>query len=267
MGIRQLIRGRLKWTQIEAVGREIANRYERTVVRITFLEADNWLSTPLVVDRDWFVKVISPQNAFVHALFTGARNLGAFTAGGSGFFERSDGPVAMARHELEATERMAEIGLNAPEPVEAFEVDGHGVLVMEYLRDFTTLDALPADTVDRYAEDLFEALATMHENDLAHGDLREENVLVHDGDLFFIDATNVDEEGIQDARAYDIASGLGALEPHIGAAAAVAAAAAHYPPSVLRDATNFLPFVTLRPDHDFDAGAVTRAIEAVADDA
>lgn len=264
MRLRRLIRGTLDWDRLELVAREIADRYDRRVVRVTFLEADNWLSTPLVVDEDWFVKVISPQNAFVHALFTGARNLGAFTAGGEGFFERSDGPVEMARHELEATRRMAEIGVNAPKPVEAFEVDGLGVLVMEYLDGFVTLDALPAQAVEEYADDIFESLSTMHENDLAHGDLREENVLVHDGELFFIDATNVDETGIEDARAYDLASALAALEPHIGAPAAVAAAARHVPQSALAESTNFLAFVNLRPDHDFDAAAVTDEIDSLA---
>ncbi|MFW6003370.1 MAG: RIO1 family regulatory kinase/ATPase [Halanaeroarchaeum sp.] len=257
MDLRQLIRGTLSWDQIADVAREIAVRYDRPVVRVTFLDADNWLSTPLVVDETWFVKVISPQNAFVQALFTGARNLGAFTMGGDGFFVRSDGPVEMARHELEATRRMADIGVNAPEPVEAFEVDGLGVVVMEYLEEFETLDQLDAEDVEEFADDVFRSLSTMHANDLAHGDLREENVLVHDGELFFIDATNVDEDGIDDARAYDLACALAALEPHIGAEAAVAAAARHYSSSALEDARSFLAFVNLRPDHDFDADAVT----------
>ncbi|MGM0397944.1 MAG: RIO1 family regulatory kinase/ATPase [Halobacteriota archaeon] len=263
MDLRQLIRGTLSWDQIEEVAHDIADRYDRPVVRVTFLEADNWLSTPLVVDETWFVKVISPQNAFVHALFTGARNLGAFTAGGDGFFERSDGPVEMARHELEATRRMAEIGVNAPDPVEVFEVDGLGVVVMEYLEDFVTLDKLPAEDVEEFASDVFQALSTMHANDLAHGDLREENVLVHDGALFFIDATNVDEDGIDDARAYDLACALAALEPHIGAEAAVTAAGTYYSPSALEEATSFLAFVNLRPDHDFDADAVEEEIAAL----
>ena len=263
MGIRQLLRGTLDWNRLEGVAREIAIRYDRPVVRMTFLDADNWLSTPCVVDEDWFVKIISPRNAFVHALFTGARNLGAVTAGGEGFFERAAGPVEMARHELEATRRMQEIGVNAPEPIEAFEVNGLGVVVIEYLEDFTTLDALPADAVESYAVELFDALSTMHANDLAHGDLREENVLVHDDQLFFIDATNVDEERIDDARAYDVACALGALEPHIGASAAVSAAAQFYPESDLWEVADFLPFVNLRPDHDFNPGTVRHAINAI----
>lgn len=262
MDIRRLLRGTLDWSELEAVAEELRRRYDRDVIRVSFLEAQNWLSTPLVVDTSWFVKVISPRNAAVHALFTSARNLGAFTAGGEGFFEHAAGPVEMAEHELAATERMVELGLNAPEPVEAFEVEGLGVLVMEYLAEFDTLDALPASEVEEYAGEVFRVLSTMHGNGLVHGDLREENVLVANGELYFIDATTVDTDAMEAARAYDVASALAALEPHVGAERAVEAASDWYPHAVLREATTFLGFVNLRPDHDFETAAVTKAIES-----
>ncbi len=50
-------------------------------------------------------------------------------------------------------------------------------------------------------------------------------MLVAHGDLYVIDATSVREAAIRDARAYDVACALGALEPLIGAPAAVSAAA------------------------------------------
>ncbi|MFB6070264.1 MAG: RIO1 family regulatory kinase/ATPase [Halanaeroarchaeum sp.] len=263
MSIRRVVRGTLAWDRLETVAREVAARYDQPVLRMTFLEADNWLSTPCVVNDEWFVKIVSPQNAFVHALFTGARNVGAFTASGSGFFEHTAGPVEMAEHELEATRRMRDIGLHVPEPIEAFEVDGLGVVVLEYLEDFVTLDELPPETVADYADDLFAALSRMHDNDLAHGDLREENVLVHHGHLYFIDATNVDDDATEDARAYDVACALAALEPHVGAPIAVHAAAEHYSREEMLEALNFLAFVNLRPDHDFDSSAVTDEVTAL----
>jgi Ser/Thr protein kinase RdoA (MazF antagonist) len=109
----------------------------------------------------------------------------------------------------------------------------------------------------------------MHEAGLAHGDLRAENVLVAPDDdgvetLYFIDATRVREGAIEDARAYDIACALASLTPEIGARAAVAAAASVYPVEHLLDAREFLDFVGLRPDHDFDATLVKGEIEKTA---
>jgi serine/threonine protein kinase len=264
MSVRRLVRGQVSWETLEGVARELEERYDRPAVRVAFIEADNWLSTPMVVDDEWFVKVISDQHSLVHALLTAGRNLGTFTSGGEGFFDHFSTPYEMAEHELEATIRMREIGVNVPAPVEAFEYDDHGVLVLEYLPDFRTLDDLDPPEAEAVAPTLFENLARMHEAGLAHGDLRAENVLLSGGDLYFIDATNVDPGAIEGARAYDLARALAALEPVVGARAAVEAALSAYTPAELLHAEDFLAFVQLRPDHDFDDGRVKGEIEKAA---
>ena len=260
MALRRLLRGSVPWPQLEGVTAAVLSRYGGTTGHARFLEADNWLSTPMVVDERWFVKVISPQNAMVHTLLTTGRNIGAFSSGTVGFFEHFGTPYEMAEHELRATRRMRELGVNAPEPIEAFEYEGLGVLVFEYLREFRTLDDLSTDTVEAHAETVFDFLHRMHDAGLAHGDFRSENVLVGDGELYFIDATSVRETAIDDARAYDVACALGALEPLIGAHTAVAAAATQYTSTELLAAEGFLDFVNIRPDHDFAAGAIRGAI-------
>jgi len=261
MAVRRFFRGTVEWERLESVARELARRYARDQVHVEFMEADNWLSTPMVVDREWFVKVITRQNSLVHALFTGARNLGAFSSGTEGFFEHFGTPLDMADHELDATRRMRSIGVNAPEPVEAFEVDGLGVVVMEYLPDFRTLDDLTPAAVEAQAPALFAALSTMHGHGLVHGDLRAENVLVSGEALYFIDATSVREDGIDSGRAYDLACALAVLAPVIGVRAAVDAALTCYSTEELLEAREFLDFVNIRPDHDFDAAVVKGEVE------
>ena len=261
MEVRRWVRGTVEWTRLEAVAREVARRYGLGTAHVEFLDADNWLSTPFVVNDELFVKVISRQNSLVHALFTSARNLGVFSSGMEGFFEHSAGPVEMSHHELDATRRIREIGLHAPEPIEAFEFDGLGVLVLEYLPDFRSLDDLQPEAVERFAGPVFESLSVMHANRLAHGDLRSENVLIHDDEIYFIDATTVREDGVEGAKAYDLACALAALAPLVGPRRAVTAALAHYSPEELLAAREFLDFVNMRPDHDFDAASIKGEIE------
>jgi len=264
MAFRRLLRGRVPRATLEAVGDDVRERHDREAVGIEVIDADNWLSTPMVVDDRWFVKVITGQNALVHGILTRGRNLGAFSTGTEGFFEHFETPTAMAAHEFEATQRMRELGVNAPEPVEAFEHDDLGVLVLEYLPAFVAMEDLPSSAVDDHVTTVFRYLATMHDAGLAHGDVREENLLVCDGDLYFIDATRVREGAIDDARAYDVASALGALAPLVGAGPAVAAASEHYSTADLLAAEDFLDFVNIRPDHDFDAASLKGEIEKVA---
>ncbi len=265
MDIRQLARGSVEWDRIERVIRTLAERHDRDTVRVEFLEADNWLSTPCVIDDEWFVKIVSRQNALVHAVLTTGRNVGAVTSGSGGFFSRFDTPREMVEHEYEATEQMREIGVNAPRPIEAFEVNGLGVLVLEYLPEFQSLDDLPLIEVESRAPELFEMLSRLHDNGLAHGDLRAENILLCDDELYFIDATLVDEDRIDEATAYDLACALAVLEPQIGAREAVRAAVSVYEPEALLRARQFLDFVRLRPDHEFDSTTLRSEIEKIAD--
>jgi len=260
MALRRLLRGRIAWPRLEAVVREVLARYDEPAGRVEFLEADNWLSTPMVINDRYFVKAISQQHSLLHALLTTGRNVGAFTSGTEGFFEHFGTPLEMAEHELEATRRMAEVGLNVPDPKEAFEVDGLGVLVLEYVPSFRSFDELDAREGRELAPALLDALDRMHAAGLAHGDLRSENVLVSEGELYFIDATNV-QDGIAEARAYDVACALGVLAPLLGPGETVALAVDRLGIDVLLDALEFLDFVTVRPDHDFDAAAVKGEIE------
>jgi serine/threonine protein kinase len=261
VAVRRFVRGGVEWSRLEAVCREVAARYDEPIGQVEFLDADNWLSTPCVVNERWFVKIITPQNALVHALLTTGRNLGALSSGTEGFFERFDDPVEMAEYELAATRRIREIGINAPEPIEAFEHEGVGVLVLEYLPEFRTLDELSADEARGFAPTLFGSLARMHEAGLGHGDLRAENLLIMDGELYVIDVTSVRENAVADVRSYDLACALAALEPQVGAHEAVDAATGRYDIEDLLAAREFIDFINMRPDHDFDAALLRGEIE------
>ena len=265
MDIRQFVRGTVEWSRIERVVRTLADRYDRDVVRVEFLTADNWLSIPLVIDDEWFVKIVTNQNALVHALLTTGRNVGAFSAGSEGLFDRLDTPLEMVEHEYEATRLMREIGVNAPRPIEAFEVNGLGVLVLSYLDDFQTFEEAHDGDIQTVAQDLFSMLRTLHDHDLAHGDLRGDNVLLCDDELYFIDATSVAEGRIEETAAYDVACAMAMLEPRIGAQGTLRAATAVYDAETLLAAREFLDFVRLRPDHEFDTTVLRSEVEKAVD--
>jgi serine/threonine protein kinase len=266
MAIRRLLRGEVSGAELEAVARETAVRQNTGFESVRLLEADNWLSTPAVVNEEFFLKIITRQNTILQGLLTTGRNLGAFSSGNEAFFGRFDTPLEMAEHELTATQEMRALGVNAPEPLEAFEHEGDGVLVLEYLPVFETLDDLDRVAAEQVAPELFAALARMHRAGLAHGDLRSENVLVADDGLYFIDATNLREGAIDQARAYDVACALAALEPLVGPTVAVETAAEHHPTDVLVAAEGYLDFVNLRPDHTFETlplrGEIQRTVES-----
>lgn len=261
MAIRDLLRGGVPRDDLEEIAKQTANRHGEQFESVRLLDADNWLSTPAVVNEQFFIKVITGQNTIVHGLLTTGRNLGVYASGSEGFFKRFGTPLGMAEHELEAARQMDDLGVNVPEPIEAFDYGGYGVVVLEYLPEYETLSSIDATRVREHAPALFDSLSKMHDAELVHGDLRGENVLVADGELFFIDATKVNENGITDARGYDIACALAALEPIIGARDAVYVARQYYSDEVIVDAERFIDFVNIRPDHNFETVLIKGEIE------
>ncbi len=261
MDVRRLARGSLDWDQLEALCRELARRLDRSDVHVTFLDVDNWSSIPMTVNDEFFVKVVTPQHTLVHAVLTGARNLGVLSSGSPGFFERFDGPLEMADHELDAVRSMRALGVNAPAPVEAFAFEDLAVVVMEYLPTFRPLSEVRLADEPALVEELFRSLARLHDGGMVHGDLRGDNLLVDGTALHFIDATLVHEERTLEARGYDLACAIAIVAPDFGARAAVAAADPWFDGDAFRQAHRFLDFVRVRPDHDFDVVQVRAEIE------
>ncbi|MDY6780522.1 MAG: RIO1 family regulatory kinase/ATPase, partial [Halobacteria archaeon] len=217
-------------------------------IDVEAIEGENWLSVPLVVDDDFFVKVITPQNTLTHAFFTGMRNLGVRMSGGGPFFETYDSTSEMARHEYETISRMVEAGINASEPIDVIESDGFALLVLRYLDGFSPLSSLDDTEVDsELISNVFETLRRLHDNGLAHGDFSLENVLVVDDEIYFIDSTKVKEERYYDAVAYDLACALGALASRVGEETVIRAASEFYTSDEIEHALDFLIVVRLRP--------------------
>lgn len=291
MSFRAVLKGSLDDDRLAAVARETARRYEhrptdatggaggtpgsdgsggdpeepRTPTTPDFrrVEADNWLSEPVVVADRWFLKLVDSRHVRVHGLLTTARNLGARAVGAPPFFDGVGSPFELVTRQHAALRRFGAVGVRTPTPLGAFEHDGLGVLVLAYLPGFETLDDCDPAVTERLAPDLFDALSRLHDGGIAHGDIRAENVLVAAGDLYLIDPTSLVSTAGAVAGAYDIACGLATLAPLIGAETAVAAALSAYPASAFRAAVPLLDFVELRPDHDFDVAALLAAIEHV----
>lgn len=263
MDIRDFARGTVSWEHLEDIGLKLVSRLGQDQARIRFLNADNWLSTPLVVDDAYFVKVITSQNVMVHSLMTRARNAGAMMSGTIGFFGQFEDPRAMGEHELKTISQMREIGINAPDTIDHFEHDGSSVVVLEYLDEFRTYDQLAIDEQRMYAEDILRYLALMHENDFAHGDIRDENILIANGEVYFIDATSIQQGQLNAAQAYDVASVLAVLGPRIGYRESVSMAVNMLGAGIVRDAQRYAQFVYFRPDHTFDIHQLQDEIQHV----
>ncbi|MDZ7689344.1 MAG: RIO1 family regulatory kinase/ATPase [Halobacteriales archaeon] len=260
MSFRSFVRGDSS-VDLDAVEEALREDCGIEDVELSTLDGDNWLSVPLVANDEFFVKVLTSQNTLTHSFFTTMRNLGIRVSGNGPFFETYDSPADMAHHEFEAAERMREIGVRAPRPIDVIEADEKAFILFEYLEGFETLSEVDID--DETMREVFGLLRRLHDNGLAHGDFSLENVLVVEGEIYFIDSTNISEEGHDDAVAYDLACALGAFSSRVSPEDVVESALEFFDADDLRHATDFLVVVRLRPgiEDGFSVLEIRRAVE------
>jgi tRNA A-37 threonylcarbamoyl transferase component Bud32 len=260
MSFRSFVRGDSS-VDLEAVEEALRNACCIDDVEISTLDGENWLSVPLVVNDEFFVKVLTSQNTLTHSFFTTMRNLGVRVSGKGPFFETYDSPADMARHEFDAAERMREIGVSTPRPIDVVEADERALILFEYLEGFKTLSEVEIDY--ETMRDVFGLLRRLHDNGLAHGDFSLENVLVVEDEIYFIDSTSISEDGHDDAVAYDLACALGAFSSRAPPEEVVEAASKFFDADDLRHATDFLVVVRLRPgiEDGFSILEIRRAVE------
>lgn len=264
MSFRSFVRGDSS-VDLDAVEDALRDECGIEDVELSTVDGENWLSVPLVVNDEFFVKVVTSQNALTHSLFTTFRNLGVRVSGKGAFFEGYESPAEMARHEFEAAERMREIGVRSPRPVDVIDAGEEALLLFEYLEGFEALSEVEVDA--EVMREVFGLLRRLHDNGLAHGDFSLENVLLVDGEVYFIDSTNVSEEGHDDAVAYDLACAIGAFSSRVPPDEVVEAASEFFDASDLRHATDFLMFARLRPgiEDGFSVLEVRRAVAEAAE--
>lgn len=250
---------------LEKVERLLSDECGMEDVELSTIDGENWLSVPLVADGEFFVKVVTSQNAMTHSLFTTLRNLGVRVSGKGPFFETYDSAAEMARHEFEAAQRMREIGVRVPRPIDIVDGDDGALILFEYLEGFETLSEAEID--DETVREVFGLLRRLHENGFAHGDFSLENVLLVDGEVYFIDSTNVSEEGYDDAVAYDLGCALGAFSSRLDADEVVEAASDFFDDEDLLHALDFLVVARLRPglEDAFSVFDIRRAVAEVVD--
>ena len=88
------------------------------------------------------------------------------------------------RREAKLLKRARELGVPAPRVIEVIDDD---TLVMEYIEGRTLKDVLKEEKRIDLMEALGRLVATLHQNDVVHGDLTTSNVILSGETLYLID--------------------------------------------------------------------------------
>jgi tRNA A-37 threonylcarbamoyl transferase component Bud32 len=165
-------------------------------------------------------------------------------------FEASRSAEAMARDQHEMLERMYALGIPTAKPHGYHRIDGGlWLVVAEYLDAATTVET--GKVTPEQVRTIFRYLKRMHKNNIFHGDLKPENVMI--GDRIYILDVGRFRDGVRNdkKRAYDLACLICSLLDCLKNEKLVAMARKHYSRSDIRAAADYLDLVQRRPDINF----------------
>ena len=92
------------------------------------------------------------------------------------------------RREAKMMREVRRLGINVPQIIEVDEKNGE--IFMEYINSPTLkekLNLMKKDEIKKVAKKIGEVIATLHANNIIHGDITTSNILIKDSKLFFID--------------------------------------------------------------------------------
>jgi tRNA A-37 threonylcarbamoyl transferase component Bud32 len=165
-------------------------------------------------------------------------------------FEASRSAEAMARDQHEMLERMYTLGIPTAKPYGYHRIDGGlWLVVAEYLDAAATVES--GKVTPEQIRTIFRHLKKMHRNNIFHGDIKPENVMIGEG-IYILDVGRF-RDGVRNdkKRADDLACLICSLLDCLRNDKLVAMARKHYSRSDIRAAAEYLDLVQRRPDINF----------------
>ncbi|MEM0448511.1 MAG: RIO1 family regulatory kinase/ATPase [Methanomassiliicoccales archaeon] len=155
--------------------------------------------------------------------------------------------ASMAKHQFQTMKAIYELGIPTAKPYGYHQLnDAMYVVIYEYLdaKPVTEVGAMSLEQMDM----VFGYLRKMHDNDLFHGDIKPDNVMVNDH-LYILDVGHYLEEAPSSLkRSYDLACQIASFLQFQEARDIVKVARKHYSAEDLRLASEYLELIQKRPD-------------------
>ena len=223
----------------------IKSELSYTPENITEIGETNRFSLAYNVDSKYVVKIVTPTHKRMHNMFAEFKNIMFAPYMDNPWFDTFISTTEMVTHEYAITKKLYSLGYS-PEPVHASQNTtlNSGIYVTKYI-DFTEVAMFSLDQ-DMYPliSELFAMINTLHENNIAHGDLQPDNVLVYKNSVSLIDPANINIHS--NYKVFDIASALSVAYIIGSPELCLSTAREHFSEEELEDSTELLRLVGMQ---------------------
>lgn len=213
------------------------------------INSTNKLSMTYQYKENYIIKLVTRRHVEAHRVFSSFWNISLLPNQTVNLFESYKNPYDMVKFEYDTLYNMRNIGVNVPKPTQVEKGNGYAILTMEYIPDAIEYANISDENSVEHTKELFNSVRLMHKNDIPHGDLQKDNVIISKDDLYIIDPTKV-RTNDDDFIYYDVANALCTATSKVEPNTVLDIAEEYFDADILSECLKFIPAVSIQFGQD-----------------
>jgi len=226
------------------------------------LTGDNKLSNVYVIDNKYLIKIVTRRHVEYHRLLTIFWNASLSYSRCDSFFEPFDSPYEMVKQEYMMAEKMRDTDIKTPKPINYGEYSDCGVIILEYIPNAIQFGDINTDNSIDMAHMLFSEVKKLHDKNIAHGDLQQDNILISNDELYIIDANNINNN-VTEYKYYDIASVIATASKVLNSEKSINIARKYFSDESIKKSVDFIDIIAIQSGHDTNRSKIKKEIQSI----
>lgn len=237
-------------------------KYGLKKIRIRLAGGSYWLSIPCVVkgvdkktrlEKKYLAKIINDRSTLKHKYLSMMRNVGLIAERSALKFDEHRSPEEMGEFERQCLVGLRRSSVNAPEVFGLHRLgDDDYMLVMEFIEGRPLSDM---DIGGEVLDEVFQALKSMHQGGVYHGDIKLDNFMYSKGKVYVFDCLKLGTRG-ETAAAFDLACLLCALAEKVPVSVVLGHARSYFSARELKQAADMVDLALYKSDLELPADRV-----------
>lgn len=163
-------------------------------------------------------------------------------------FRVTESPEELARHQYEMMSAINALGIPTATPRGIHPLRAKLWLLVADFLDAKPIGDVP-ELTDELLDTVFSYLRKMHDNDIYHGDIKPDNLMFGEKEVYVVDIGNfMNEAPAEQKLAYDLASQITSFLEYRPAGRIVEIARKYYSSDEMIEASKYLDLIQRRPD-------------------
>lgn len=222
--------------------------------------SDNMLSSVYFAgEEEYVVKVITSLDYRYQAMLTRFRNVAFSYQLGLKPFMIPQSPRHIVERQADHLNRMVSAGINSASPLHTASFEDFSILLMDkihYGKKFDTV--FNGDDAKMWVREFFKTVNQIHNNDILHGDIQTNNILLSESEVHLIDPMPM--KSSQACELYDIGCALSVACEVLEDKEVIEIAESKFDNNKVTESSKIIPLIIMQQSHKYSSLSIKKKL-------